>query len=81
MATLRGQNFRILTLDENTNKYMVVGMATNCTINLTGNTESATTKDDTGMADKPTIVSKAWQVSVESLNVADAGASCLSGFQ
>ena len=74
MATLRGQNFRILTLDENTNKYMVVGMATNCTINLTGNTESATTKDDTGMADKPTIVSKAWQVSVESLNVADAGA-------
>ena len=71
MATLKGQNVRILLYDSTAAKYKVVGMATTCTVSLTGNTEESSTKDDTGMASKPTIVSKSWQVSVESLNVAD----------
>lgn len=49
-------------------------MATNCTITLTGNTEDASTKDDVGMASKPTITSKSWSVQVDSLSVADAAA-------
>ena len=68
MATLKGQNLRILIGDS------CVAMATNCTITLTGNTDDASTKDDTGMASKPTITSKSWSVSVESLSVADAAA-------
>ena len=69
---LKGQNFRILTLAGS--DYKCVGMATGCTVTLTSNTESAAIKDDVGMADKPTVVSKSWSVSVESLNVTDAAA-------
>jgi len=69
---LKGQNFRILTLAGS--DYKCVGMATGCTVTLTSNTESAATKDDVGMADKPTVVSKSWSVSVESLDVTDAAA-------
>ena len=71
---LKGQNFRVLTYDATAQKFKCVGMATNNTITLTGNTEDASTKDDVSLAAKPTIVSKSWQVSVESLNVMDAAA-------
>ena len=54
--------------------FKCIGMATNCTVTLTNNTEDASTKDDTGMSSKPTMTSQAWSVSVESLNVADVGA-------
>lgn len=71
---LKGQNFRVLTYDETAQKFKCVGMATSNTVTLTGNTEDASTKDDVSLAAKPTIVSKSWQVSVESLNVMDAAA-------
>jgi hypothetical protein len=71
---LKGQNFRILTYDSSASKWKCVGMATNCTVNLTNNTEDASTKDDVGMAAKPTMTSQAWNVSVDSLDVSDAGA-------
>lgn len=74
MTTLKGQNFRICTYDTAAAKYKVVGMATGCTVTLTNNTDDASTKDDVGMASKPTTISKSWQVSVESLSVADAAA-------
>ena len=74
MATLKGQNLRITTYDSTAAKYKVVGMATSCTITLTNNTDDASTKDDVGMAAKPTTTSKSWSVQVESLNVADAAA-------
>jgi predicted secreted protein len=74
MTTLKGQNFRICTFDTTAAKYKVVGMATGCTVTLTNNTDDASTKDDVGMASKPTTISKSWQVSVESLSVADAAA-------
>ncbi len=48
-----------------------MAMATSCTINLTANTDESSTKDDTGMASKPTVTSRTGQVSVESLSVAD----------
>lgn len=69
---LKGQNFRILVSDNGT--YKCVGMATSCTVSLTNNTEEASTKDDVGMASKPTMVSQSWSVSVESLNVQDTPA-------
>jgi hypothetical protein len=68
MATLKGQNFRIFQGDK------VVGMATNCTCTLTGNTEDASHKDLVSMAQAPSIVSKSWSVSVESLDVTDIAA-------
>ena len=74
MATLKGQNFRILTYDTTASKFKCVGMATNCTVNLTSNTEDASTKDDIGGAQKPEVTSNSWQVSVESLSVADIAA-------
>lgn len=63
--TLKGQNFRIFLGDK------VVGMATNCTSTLTGNTEDASHKDLVSMAQAPSVVSKSWSVSVESLDVTD----------
>ena len=74
MATLKGQNFRILTYDTTASKFKCVGMATNCTVTLTGNSDDASTKDDVGGASKPEITSKSWSVQVESLNVADVAA-------
>ena len=68
----KGQNFRILQQDGN--DFKCIGMATNCTVTLNGNTEDASTKDDVSNAAKPTVISKSWQVSVESMEVADAAA-------
>ena len=69
---LKGQNLRVL-LHDGDNVFKVIAMATSCTITETNNTEDASTKDDVGMASKPTTTSKSWQVQVESLNVLDAG--------
>ena len=74
MGTLKGQNLRVLVYDSTATKYKVVGMATNATITLTGNSNDASTKDDVGLAQKPEITSKSWSVQVESLNVSDMGA-------
>ena len=69
---LKGQNFRIMQLVGT--KWQCIGMATNCTVNLTNNTEDASHKDIVGMAALPTTTSQSWSVQVDSLNVADAGA-------
>ena len=74
MATLKGQNLRILTYDTTASKFKCIGMATSCTINQSTNTESANHKDIVGLADVPTVNSKSWQVSVESLDVTDMAA-------
>ena len=80
MGTLKGQNFRICIYDSDAEKYKVIGMATNCSVTLTNNVESSSTKDDVGLAEKPVTTSKSWQVSVDSLNVADT-ASMLSAIK
>ena len=72
MATLKGQNLRILVLDGT--DFKVVAKSTNCTVTLTGNTDDSSTKDDVGMASKPEITSKSWGVQVESLDVTDTAA-------
>ena len=74
MGTLKGQNFRICIFDTTAEKYRVIGMATGCTVTLTNNTDDASHKDIVGAAAMPTVTSKSWQVSCESLNVADAAA-------
>ena len=71
---LKGQNFRILTFDSTASKFKCVGMATNCTVTMTNNTEDASNKDVVGMAAMPTMNSQGWSVSVESLDVSDAAA-------
>lgn len=74
MATLKGQNLRILTRAFDGSSWACIGMATNCTITLTNNTDDASTKDDVGLASKPEVVSKSWSVQVDSLNVLNAAA-------
>ena len=74
MGTLKGQNFRICIYDATAEKYKVIGMATGCTVTLTNNTDDASHKDVVGAAAMPTTISKSWQVSCDSLNVADAAA-------
>ena len=83
MATLKGQNLRILASSFDGSSWACIGMATNCTINLTNNTEDASTKDDVGLSTKPEVVSKGWSVQVDSLNVLNAGAmlSIIKGMQ
>ena len=72
MATLKGQNLRLIINDgEN---WRCVAMSTSLTATLTGNSDDTSTKDDTGMASRPEITSKSWNASVETLNVLDAAA-------
>ena len=74
MGTLKGQNFRICIYDATAEKYKVIGMATGCTVTLNNNTDEASHKDIVGAASMPTVTSKSWQVSCDSLDVADAAA-------
>lgn len=74
MATLKGQNVRLCIYDTTAAKYKVIGMSTGCTITLTNNVENSSHKDIVGDAAMPVTVSKSWQVSVDSLNVADTAA-------
>jgi hypothetical protein len=71
---LKGQNFRILTYNAIGDRWAVIGMATNCTVTINSNTESAEHKDIVGMAANPAVVSNNWSVQVDSLDVADVGA-------
>lgn len=74
--TLKGQNFRIMTLQnfDGVENYVCIAKATNCSITLTNNTEDASNKDVVGMAQNPVVTTKSWQVSVDSLDVSDMGA-------
>lgn len=69
MATLKGQNLRVGTLNGTT--FTVFAMATTNTITRNTQTDDASTKDDTGLSSKPTVTSKSTQIQVESLNVLD----------
>lgn len=72
--TLKGQNLRVLLRHGSETKYKVVAKSTNCTINITVNTEDASHKDIVSSAALPTATSIAWNVQVESLDVTDMAA-------
>lgn len=74
MATLKGQNFRVLTYDSTASKYRVLGMSMNCVVTLNANTDESSTKDDVVLASKPEVISKSWSIQVDTLNVVDAAA-------
>lgn len=74
MATLKGQNFRIMIWNAIDQEYKCIGMSTGCKVTLTNNTDDGTTKEDVGLSSKPTVTTKSWQVSCESLDVADTAA-------
>jgi len=69
MSKIKGQNFRLLV------NSAVVPESTSCSVSITGNTEDSSTKDDTGMWTKETIVSTSWSASVDSYN-AETEALC-----
>ena len=64
----KGQNFRIFVGTS------VIGKSTSCTVTQNANTDDGSHKDIVGMAGMPTVVSKSWSVSVESLDVTDVAA-------
>lgn len=74
---LRGQNVRLFMWDETVSSqagqgaWVVFAKATSSTVTLTGNTEDASHKDIVGNAAMPEVVSKAWQMQVEALEVLD----------
>lgn len=70
MATLKGQNIRLFKYADG-GKFEVFAKATSSSVTLTGNTEDATHKDIVGNAAMPIIVSKSWQMQLESLDVLD----------
>lgn len=72
MATLKGQNFRLLQQDPVSGNFRCFGMSTNASINQSANTDDATTKDVPGMASMPTVTSKSAQISVETLTINNA---------
>lgn len=59
MAKIKGQNFRVIL------EHDCVPEATNCTVTMTGNTESTSTKDTEGLYEEDTVVSTSWNVSVD----------------
>ena len=71
MATLKGQNLRVLIYNQTAHEYEAVGYATNCVVTLTNNTADASTKGDSGLSVSPEVVTKSWQLQVESLTVGD----------
>ena len=70
---LKGQNFRIL-FENSGGNLQCIGMATSCTVTLTGNAENSEHKDIVGDFTLPDIASKSWQVQVDSLDVTDTAA-------
>lgn len=71
MATLKGQNFRVLIYNQSAHSYEVVGYATNCVVTLTNDTTDASTKGDAGLSQNPEVTRKSWQIQVDSLTVGD----------
>lgn len=61
---LKGQNLRVFVGESTA---AVVACATNCAIDLTANTESASTKDDSGLIEQKEVSSVAGTVSVDAL--------------
>lgn len=57
MSKIKGQNFKT--------SCALVADETNCTVTVQGNTEDTTTKSDTGLYSKETVVSKQWSVQTD----------------
>lgn len=74
MASIKGQNLRVF-LDGKP-----MSLATNCTVNIQHQTESSSTKDDTGAWDKVSVVGASWDITFEMLyqSAADAAAQTFS---
>lgn len=60
MSKIKGQNFRLFVSGA------VVPEATSCSITITGNTESSSTKDTVGSWEQNTVVSTSWSAQVDS---------------
>lgn len=67
---IKGQNFRAFAAIGPSDTYAALTEATSCSVSLTGNTESSSTKDTVGDYQQDTVVTKSWQVSVETLDAA-----------
>ena len=57
MSKIKGQDFKT--------SCALVADETNCTVTVQGNTEDITTKNDTGLYAKDTVVSKQWSVQTD----------------
>lgn len=66
LTKIKGQNFRVLV------DGAAVAEATSCQVGITGNTESARTKDTEGSYDTEQMVSRGWTAQVDSLQATAA---------
>ena len=66
MGKIKGQNLRIFVNGD------CVVAATQCQIQIQGNTEDSSTKDTTNAFARESVVSKSWNVSVDSLEATPA---------
>lgn len=62
---LNGKNLRIFAGQSSNSK--CIALATDCTVNVTVNTEESTTKDTDGLWGEDEIISKGWDISVNQL--------------
>lgn len=60
LTKIKGQNFRAFVGDS------AVSEESSCQVSITGNTESSKTKDSEGSYDQEQMVSRGWQVQVDS---------------
>lgn len=74
MASIKGQNLRVFVGGK------ALSLATNCTVNIQHQTESSSTKDDTGAWENISPVGANWDISFEMLykSSADAAAETFS---
>ena len=75
---LKGQNLRVFVGESSA---AVVACATNCDIDLTANTESASTKDDPGLIEQKEASSVSGTVSVGALVLVSGQAAIQSAMQ
>ena len=59
MSKILGQNFRLISAQ------YPLPEETNCSVNMTGNTESSSTKDTEGMYAQDVVVSTSWSAQVD----------------
>lgn len=71
LTKIKGQNFRVFIGGS------AVPEATNCSVQLTGNMEDASTKDTEGDYTQESMVSKSWQAQVDSYEATAAAIKAL----
>lgn len=76
MATIKGQNLRVMVQTGSSGTPKCIAMATNCTLHVSAQLEDSSTKDSEGDFQEQEVTGLSWDVSTESLvTLVDNGAN------